>query len=376
MTATIADILPSAFTALGLPGTDRLDLANRVGAARRIVLVLVDGLGYHLLAQAGASSEFFADVHAGRAGHVDKLECTLPSTTPTSLVSLGTGALPGEHGILGFTLNVPGTDRVLTHIFWKDDPPPARWQPVQTVFARAAAAGIRSSVVLPAMFAGSGLTQSAYGGATFVGLGKGDDHVAAVLRALDTGSSFVYSYTSAVDTAAHVHGIASREWAGAAAQVGRMLARMATALPSDTALLVTADHGGLDVPASARIDMAADPRLTAGVRVVAGEPRFRYLHTDPGAADDVQAAWTTVLGPAADVLTRDQAVAAGLFGPVRPEHLLRIGDVVVISNSDLAILATGYEPPEVAKLVGFHGARTPEETAIPLLTFAADKSVA
>ena len=124
--------------------------------------------------------QFFADVHAGRLGHLDRLECTLPSTTPTSLVSLGTGVLPGEHGILGFTLNIPGTDRVLTHIFWRDDPPPERWQPVPTVFALAAAAGIGSSVVLPAMFAGSGLTRSAYGGAGFIGLGKGDDHVAAV----------------------------------------------------------------------------------------------------------------------------------------------------------------------------------------------------
>jgi hypothetical protein len=347
-----------------------------VGAARRIVLVLVDGLGYHLLARAAESSAFFADVHAGRIGHLDRLECTLPSTTPTSLVSLGTGVLPGEHGILGFTLNIPGTDRVLTHILWRDDPPPERWQPVPTVFALGAAAGIRSSVVLPAMFAGSGLTRSAYGGAAFIGLRKGDDHVAAVGHGLETGASLVYAYTSAVDTAAHTHGIASRRWADAVAGTGRLLERLIAALPRDTALLVTADHGGLDVPAVARIDMAADPRLTAGVRVVAGEPRFRYLHAEPGAAEDVRAAWTTVLGPAADVLTRAEAVASGLFGSVRAEHLLRIGDVVVISRDDTAILASGYEPPEVAKLVGFHGARTPEETAIPLLTFAADKTIA
>ena len=376
MTATIADILPSAFGVLGLPGSDRLDLRERVGDARRIVLVLVDGLGYHLLQRAGDSSDFFADVHAGRLGHVDQLECTLPSTTPTSLVSLGTGVLPGEHGILGFTVNIPGTDRVLTHVFWRDDPPPERWQPVPTVFARAAAAGIGSSVVLPAMFAGSGLTRSAYGGAAFVGLGKGDDHVTAVLRALDTGSSFVYTYTSAIDTAAHAHGIASAQWARASARVGRLLERMVAALPDDTALLVTADHGGLDIPASARIDIAGDARLSAGVRVVAGEPRFRYLHTEPGAAQDVHAAWTSVLGPAAEVLTRDQAAASGMFGAVRPEHLLRIGDVVVISTSDLTILATGYEPPEVAELIGFHGARMAAETAIPLISFAADKRVA
>ena len=114
---------------------------------------------------------------------------------------------------------------------------------------------------------------------------------------LSTPAVLVYAYTSAVDTAAHAHGIASREWADAAAGTGRLLERLIAALPSDTALLVTADHGGLDVPTTARIDMAADPRLTAGVRVVAGEPRFRYLHTEPGATEDVRAAWTACWEP-------------------------------------------------------------------------------
>ena len=141
MTGGITDILPSAYAVLGLPGVDPLDLAERVGAARRIVLVLVDGLGYHLLPRAAESSAFFADVNAGRIGHLDSLECTLPSTTPTSLVSLGTGVLPGEHGILGFTLNIPGTDRVLTHILLARRPAARGWQPVPTLFARGAAAG-------------------------------------------------------------------------------------------------------------------------------------------------------------------------------------------------------------------------------------------
>jgi hypothetical protein len=376
MTGRITDILPSAYAVLGLAGADRLDLAERVGGARRIVLVLVDGLGYHLLPRAAESSGFLADVHAGRIGHLDRLECTLPSTTPTSLVSLGTGVLPGEHGILGFTLNIPGTDRLLTHILWRDDPPPERWQPVPTVFTLGSAAGIGSSVVLPAMFAGSGLTRAAYGSADFIGLTKGDDQVDAIVRALHNGSSFVFGYTAAVDTAAHAHGIASEKWAAAAAYAGQLLERLVAALPADTALLVTADHGGLDVPPTARVDIGADAQLTAGVRVVAGEPRFRYLHTEPGATDDVCAAWQAMLGTTADVLTREEAVASGLFGSMRPEHLPRIGDVVVISTGDSAVLATGYEPPEVAKLVGFHGARTPEETAIPLITFAADKRIA
>jgi hypothetical protein len=166
-----------------------------------------------------------------------------------------------------------------------------------------------------------------------------------------------------------VHGVASQQWGQAAAWTGEQLERLVAGLPDDAALLVTADHGGLDVPSTSRLDIADDVRLSAGLRVVAGEPRFRYLHVEPGAAADVHAAWTEVLGARADVYTREQAVAAGLFGPVAPQHLQRIGDVVVVCNGDTVVLAREHEPDEIAKLVGFHGSTTPAETAIPLICF-------
>ena len=114
-----------------------MGLADRAGPVRRFAVLLVDGLGHELLPRAAQSAPVFADVVAGTAGAPQRLHCTLPSTTPTSLVSLGTGVAPGAHGIVGFTVNVPGSDRVLTHILWRDEPDPATWQPVPTVFERA-----------------------------------------------------------------------------------------------------------------------------------------------------------------------------------------------------------------------------------------------
>ena len=131
--------------------------------------------------------------------------------------------------------------------------------------------------------------------------------------------------------------------------------------------MVTADHGGLNIASDARIDLDLDPRLGAGVRVVAGEPRVRYLHTQPGAAADVQAAWTEAAAGWAQVYSREQAVATGMFGPVSPAHLARIGDVVVVCTGEAAVLATGHEPVEMARLIGMHGAGTDVEMAIPLI---------
>ena len=373
MPGSICDVLPAAAALLGVPGAvDRLQLAECVGDPEqvdRVLVVLVDGLGWHLLPELAGDAPLLASVLTGGAGRLSQLTCTFPSTTPTSLVSLGTGAQPGEHGILGFTVNIPGTDRVLTHIRWRDDPPYIQWQPLPTWFGRVQRAGVSARAVLPASFMGSGLTDAAYRGAQFVPTHHDEDYAQRVVDELRAAPGLVYAYSADLDTAAHVFGIGSPRWHEAAAGVDALLTRIVEALPVNAALLVTADHGGLNVPADARVDIDIDPRLGEGIRVVAGEPRVRYLHTEAGAAADVQAAWSEVVDGWAQVYSREQAVATGMFGPVNPTHLARIGDVVVVCTGDAAVLATEHEPPESARLIGFHGAATPAEMAIPLIVF-------
>ena len=367
---SICDVLPAAAALLSVSGAvDALGVTNWIGDVRSVAVVLVDGMGRHLLPELADGAPLLASVLAGGAGRLDELTCTFPSTTPTSLVSLGTGVAPGEHGILGFTVKLPDSDQVLTHISWHGDPPAAQWQPVPTWFERLQRAGVGARAVLPAAFIGSGLTEAGYRGAQFVAAKTDDDYAELVVDELRAAPGLVYAYTAVLDTAAHAFGIGSAEWKAAGTYVDALLTRLVEALPPDAALLITADHGGLNVPQHRRIDLDADPRLSAGVRVVAGEPRVRYLHTAPGAASDVIAAWSELLNGRVEVRSRDDAVAAGMFGSVRADHLARIGDVVVTCTSDTAILASRHEPPEVAQLVGFHGAATPAEMDIPLITF-------
>jgi predicted AlkP superfamily pyrophosphatase or phosphodiesterase len=370
-TRSICDVLPAAAALLGAPSAvDSLGLAESVGHVDRVAVVLVDGMGWHLLPDLAGTAPLLASVLAGDAGRLCELTCTFPSTTPSSLVSLGTGARPGEHGVLGFTLNVPGTDRVLNHIRWRDDPPPTVWQPLPTWFERLQRAGVDARAVLPASFMGSGLTDAAYRGARFHPTHPTNDYATELAGELNAAPGLVYGYAADLDTAAHLFGIGSPRWHEAAAQVDALLTRLVEALPPDAVLLVTADHGGLNVPPDARVDLDTEPHLGEGVRVVAGEPRVRYLHTEPGAAADVQAAWSEALDGRAQVYSREQAVATGMFGPVEPAHLARIGDVVIVCTADTAVLATGHEPPETARLIGFHGAATPAEMAIPLIVLS------
>ena len=374
--ASLVDVLPGVLAALtGAEEPDPLGLVARLDGIRRVAVVLVDGFGWHQLAPVAEAVSArpgwggaVADVLTGRLGDLLRLTPGFPSTTPTSLVGLGTGVPAGVHGVLGFSVRVPETGRRLNHIHWSGDPDPRVWQPVPTVFERATAAGVAVTVVSRSMFEGSGLTMSAWRGGAYRPADDLPALAAGVLGALDVadGPALVYGYHPDLDHAGHVAGLTSRRWQDEALDVDRLLTLLASGLPGDAAVLVTADHGQLDVPDDHRFDLDMDPRLRDGVALVAGEPRVRYLYIEPGAEADVLDTWRGILGEAAWVAPRDEVVAAGLYGPMVPAHLARVGDVVAIARHDHAVVSSAVEPQE-ARLVAMHGALTPAEMEIPLI---------
>lgn len=367
---SLADVLPSALATLGVPGaSDPLGLAELLPGVRRVAVLLVDGLGWYQVPVAAPYAPTLADLATGRLGGARELTSGFPSTTPTSLVTLGTGVSPGAHGVLGFTVLRAETGTVLNHIEWRGEPDAADWQPVPTRLEQAAAAGVAVTVVSRPEYEGSGLTLAAYRGGDFHGAGDVDALATRMLAGLCRGSdrTLSYGYLPDLDRAGHLTGVDSGLWRAAAKDLDRLLTVLVDGLPPDAALLVTADHGQLDVPPDRRIDIAADPRLMAGVSVVSGEPRVRYLHTVPGALADVLATWRAVLGEAAWVVSRDEAVADGWFGPVPAAHLTRIGDVVAVCRDRFAVLSSDTEPEIVSRLVAYHGSATAVEMTIPLL---------
>ena len=367
--ASLADVLPGAAAALGvtverghLP-PDPLQLTDALSGARRVAVLLVDGLGADLLGRHASLAPTLAALASPAGG----LQAPCPSTTPVSLVTLGTGVAPGSHGILGFVTDVPGENRTLNHVQWGDDPDPDIWQARPTVFEQLLGAGLPSTVVGPVAYGGSGLTRSAYRGAVYPGSFTPGDLSAAMLAALaDAPRTLVYGYVPELDLTGHVRGVDSPAWRAQLQLIDRLVEQLIDGLPADAALLVTADHGMLDVPAETRLDLAADPALADGVRLLAGEPRARYVHTRAGAADDVLACWRERLGERAWVAGRSEAVAAGLFGPVDESVAARIGDVVAFARGTWVLIDTEREPGP-SRLVAYHGSLTATELAIPLL---------
>jgi hypothetical protein len=373
--ATLAEVLPGVAAALGAPlergdlPADPLGLTAALGGARRVAVLLVDGLGADLV-RAHAD---LAPTLAALASPAGDLSAPCPSTTPVSLATLGTGLPPGGHGILGFVTLVPGgqsatgEDRTLNHVQWGDDPDPDVWQPRRTAFDQVQAAGIPATAVGPYAYARSGLTRAVYRGAAYPGSVGHGDLVAQILGCLAaTPRALVYGYLPELDLTGHVRGLDSASWRAQLVQIDRLVEQLVDGLPGDAALLVTADHGMLDVPPETRLDLDDAPELDDGVRLLAGEPRARYAHAEDGAAADVLDRWRAVLGERAWVASREEAVASGIFGAVDGALAARIGDVVALARGTWALTA-GRSDPGPSRLVAYHGSLTATELAIPLL---------
>jgi len=359
--------MPSVLAGLGVPG-ERNPLA--LPAAEKVCVLLVDGLGFEQLIQvaAGPAAAMIPELVALLPG-ARVLSTGCPATTATSLGSIGTGLPPGRHGLLGYQVAVPGAGWLLNQLRWDPRIDPVSWQPETSCFERAATAGIPVAHVSAPVFEGSGLTVAAFRGARYVGADTGEERARATLAALaGRGRRLVYTYASQLDTAGHVSGVFSAGWLAALAEIDQFVGILRAGLPGGTALYVTADHGLVEVPPAARIDADARIELRAGVSLLGGEARARHVYTAPGAADDVLATWREVLGAAFWVLSRAEAIEAGLFGAqVSAPMRARIGEVVALASGSGAVVAPEAEPVE-SSLRGMHGSVTDQERRVPLLS--------
>jgi hypothetical protein len=365
-------------TALGalLPGV-AVSLGHDLGgpavelpSAQRVCVVLLDGLGHRLLLERARCAPFLSSLLVQDRA----LVAGCPSTTATSMGSFGTGLPPGRHGLVGYEVMDPDRGELLNELRWHPDTDPLAWQPHPTVFRALADRGVPVTQIGNPEFLGSGLTVAALRGAAFVGLKRLHDRVdAAAERLAEPG--LVYLYWADIDSVGHVHGWRSSQWRRVLRVVDRQLARLARRLPSGTLLVVTADHGMVDVPHIDRLDLATRPGLWSRFRVLGGEGRFAQLYCEPGtppdAVDDLAAQVTQWVGDRAVVRTRDAVIDQGWFGPVDDRVRRRIGDVVVAGREPFALIDSRTARPQVLALVGQHGSLTADEQLVPLLVHVA-----
>jgi Type I phosphodiesterase / nucleotide pyrophosphatase len=360
---TLGELMPSIGAHLGVPGCT--EDAYGLPQSARYVVVLIDGLGWNLLRRAVLAAPFFASLLGG----AQPITSAVPSTTVTSLGSLGTGQPPGQHGLVGYTSRVPATGEILNGLTWESDLVPTVYQSKPTFFERAREAGVAVTSVALARFQGTGLTEAALRGASFVPFSDESAEelrIALIAEAAVRGDrSVVYAYERELDHYGHVHGCNSADWLQQLARIDAMCERLRAALPPRVTVILTGDHGMVDIPAEQRIVAEDDPALMAGVTALAGEARFRHLYVDQEPVRRVADRWRARLGDLAWVRTRDEAIDEGWFAAIDDQLRERWGHVLVALRGDWAVMTSAF--PREYTLIGMHGSLTPAEMLVPLL---------
>ena len=334
-------------------------LPGPVAEAAQVVLLVLDGLGHEQLAVRPQLSPVLSSL-PGQA-----LTSVAPTTTATALTSLATGATPAEHGILGYRLHAGG-GAVLNVLRWSVGGSDATTLVPPAGFARRPPfLGARPPVISRAEFVGTGFTLAHLPGADLRGWRVPSSIAVEVRRALSEGAPLVYAYYDGIDKVAHETGLGEHYDAELAA-TDRLVGEILEALPHGGALVVTADHGQVEVLGP---PIHLDPAIVSDVTLLSGEGRFRWLHVVPGAAEAVAARCAEAYGDLAWVRTREEVVEQGwLGGRPAPDLLARLGDVALVARAPVAF----FDPADTGelRLVARHGSLTAAEMLVPLRTAA------
>lgn len=375
---SIVNLMASVATGLG--GRSDYALArdlppDEIRAARNVVLLVLDGLGYHQLTRALGRGALCGNLRAS-------LTSTFPSTTAAAITTFMTGLAP-QHGLTGWHMYFREIGAVLAVLPFR----PRHGGP-----SLAAGGGITPGellghaplgdaldaatfVVSPAAIVESDFNRAVSGRARRIGYRGVDEMFELVRGIVDAGAErkYVYAYYSEIDSAAHEHGIASAAVGAELARVDAALARFLAAIAgSGTLVIATADHGFVDTRPDTVVELDEHPELAATLALpLCGEPRVAYCYVRPGAGARFERYVESRLGHCATLAASARLLAAGWFGPGEPHPRLaeRIGDYILVMKDRYAIrdvLPGERRHPQI----GVHGGTSADEMMVPLVVAA------
>ncbi|QIK61995.1 alkaline phosphatase family protein [Leucobacter viscericola] len=329
---------------------------------RSLVVVVVDGLGHaNLKARAG---------HAPALARLPqrRIETVVPSTTGAALTTITTGRLPGTHGLVGYRIRHPKLGMVSTLKEWQGIEDRRSWQLATPLFAAAREVGARPVAIGRPSHAQGGLTEAILTGADYQAGQRIEDRFAvasALIR--EQEPVVIYLYIDELDKAAHEQGWQSGAWVRRLEQFDAALDGFLRGLPGNVGVVITADHGIVDVQPHQQILLDSDPERLKDVVDIGGEPRFRSLYlregTDP---EPIARQFEESERGRAWVATRAEAVASGAFGPMAPGVADRLGDIIIAARKQVAYYCSD-DDPRARAMVGQHGSLSEDERGVPLI---------
>jgi hypothetical protein len=330
-------------------------MPDPVGKSDQVCLLVLDGLGWDQLQDRLDLAPTLASMVGG------PISTVAPTTTATALSSIATGLTPAEHGLLGYRMMLSGD--VLNVLRWHGrDGDRRRSSPPRDVQPYPAFLGHEVPVISPADLEDSAFTEAHLRGSRPVGWRAASAIAVEIGDQLRAGERFVYAYYGGIDKTAHERGF-GRFYDAELRATDRLVADVLAELPPRTSLLVTADHGQVDVGDNI---VVPTKDVLAMVAQQSGEGRFRWWHAQRGAAAALLDASREAYGHLAWVVSRDQVLDEHWFGPaVAAPIAARLGDVALVAHAPVSF----HDPADTGpfRLVCRHGSLTSAEVLVPLL---------
>jgi hypothetical protein len=351
----------------------------------RVVFVYFDAFGWTFL-ERHAEHPLFA--RARSEGLLTQLTAQFPSTTTAQVTTVHSGLPVAEHGLYEWHVYEPSLDRLVTPLLFSfagdgirgtllGHIDPDELFPTDSVYARLAESGIRSTVVLPAAIAGSAPNIALLRGTDVLPFATAENGLAVAAEALAGGAAYAHVYLDELDSLMHAVGTEDP----AVAVVTRTIlddVHQAT-LPAGTLVLLTADHGMSPVDPdrttyvnelwpelAAQLETGADGKPLAP----AGSCRDLFLHARDGEVEAVRTGLAERLAGVADVVAVGELIEEGIFAEPSPRLSARLANVAVLPRHGEAVY--WHEPGRFAQhLHGQHGGLSPEEMEIPLVAWVA-----
>ena len=323
--------------------------------AAQVVVLLVDGLGWEQLRERSHLAPTLAAMDGG------PITTVVPSTTSTALTSAVTGLTPAEHGIIGYRIDLGGD--VMNVLRWSTVNGDARKRHVpRDVQPFRAFLGQPVPVVSKIELENSGFSAAHLVGGLMNGWRTMSNISVEIAAQLAQGHRVVYAYYDGIDKVAHERGFGPY-YDAELRMVDRMVGDVLDVLPAGAVLLVTADHGQVDV--GPRV-LPPAPEVLAATKYQSGEGRFRWLHAKPGAAADLLKVATAAHSDVAWVVSKEEILEAGWFGPSMAGPVAsRLGDVALVARDPISFDDPADSGP--FQLVCRHGSLTSAEMLVPLI---------
>ena len=378
---SIVNLMQSILCGLGASGAGGAhgylaDLEpEEVARARHVVLVVIDGLGQAQLESGPAP--------ALRASLRGTMTSVFPSTTASAVTTFLTGLAPVEHAVTGWFTWLRELDAIIAPLPFttragRADLTALGVVPGDIFIGPSVFERVRADChsVQPAHLVASAYSRAHTRGAEPRGFKRLDELVDAIVDIVRGARrrTYVSAYWPVLDTLSHKFGAASARARRHVAKIDMHFERLRAALAGSGALLVvTADHGFVDIRPESSLDAGSIPGLAPMLsRPLCGEPRVAYCYVREDRRADFSQCAGEALSGAARVVESASMIDKGWFGLADPHPRLRerVGDYALVMQEDYAIRdrIAGEKP---FRHIGVHGGVSREEMRVPLVVVPA-----